>query len=57
MASVRVHFNTKCLKCGTVKEEMISVGPMVFCHYCYIDEFENIEEEGKVNSSNPIYKK
>jgi len=37
--TVRVWYNTECLKCQTVEKEMISVGSLVMCGKCFEEEF------------------
>lgn len=36
--------NSKCMKCGSIKENFIKVGCLSFCKLCYKEEFgENYE--------------
>jgi DNA-directed RNA polymerase subunit RPC12/RpoP len=33
------YYNAKCASCGDVREEMIRVGAVIFCPYCYDEIF------------------
>ncbi len=37
-----VFYNTRCIKCHTCQEDMITIGLIPFCDDCYFEEFGNI---------------
>lgn len=58
MPTVKIHYNSKCLSCGTVKAEMLRIGPMVFCNECAYNEFKAKEgDEVKMIDNVEIYRK
>jgi len=61
MAQSLYIFNSRCLKDGKVEEEMVKVGPMIFCKKCFTKEFIETEaydnETGIVPSDSKEYKK
>jgi hypothetical protein len=39
MPKIRFHHNCSCLKCNSIKPEMIALGCMYFCDKCFKQEF------------------
>jgi hypothetical protein len=47
--SVRIHYNSECINCKTVKKEMVLIGAFVMCHNCWNQEFGGIETIDETN--------
>lgn len=53
-------YNSKCVCCGKVEEEMFKVGALVTCNKCYVQEFIITgvinQKTGEYDSNHSVYK-
>jgi hypothetical protein len=66
MPEARIYHNAKCLKCEKVEEDMVILGPMIFCESCFLNEFypnymkhlgKALETFNIIDTKSEIYKK
>jgi len=61
MAKALIFHNSTCLNCHKCEQNMIKVGPMVFCNDCWNSELVQkgmkVDENGDVNPFSKLYKK
>ena len=60
MIKTSIVYNPKCFKCEVIKEEMVRVGPIVFCFDCLKEEFgkgkATFSKRGEISSDSEVYK-